>query len=64
MLGNEEFQRITNALNRSFESLSDQAADSAGVQSIGTAREDLLHAISHASSLERKLIIHTLYDKY
>ncbi|AZB43288.1 hypothetical protein CEF21_13790 [Bacillus sp. FJAT-42376] len=63
MLGNEDFQLITRALNRTYEQLSEQGAGQAGIQSIGTAREDLLQAMSHASSIERKLIVHTLYDR-
>ncbi|MTH52114.1 hypothetical protein GKZ89_01755 [Bacillus mangrovi] len=64
MLGNDQFQLISKALNRSYEQLAGQPEESIGLLSIGTAREDLLQAISHASALEKKLLIQSLYDRY
>ncbi|MGD6815815.1 hypothetical protein [Metabacillus sp. 84] len=64
MLGNEEFQLITRALDRSYEQLSGQEeGGAAGMQSIGIAKEELLQAMAHASSVEKKLIMHTLYNR-
>ncbi|MBO1513802.1 MULTISPECIES: hypothetical protein [Metabacillus] len=64
MYEDQQFQLISKALSSTQKSLEEQIGlESPAVLQIGNAREDMIKALSHATSIDHQLIIETLFDK-
>ncbi|KKI88734.1 hypothetical protein WQ54_29945 [Bacillus sp. SA1-12] len=64
MYEDQQFQLISKALHSTQKSLEEQIGiDSPAVLQLGTAREDMMKALAHATSIDHQLIIETLFDK-
>jgi hypothetical protein len=64
MYEDQQFQLISKALSSTQKSLEEQIGiESPAVLQIGNARDDMIKALSHATSIDHQLIIETLFDK-
>ena len=64
MYGNQDFHLINKALISTRKSLeSEMGSDSQAVLQIGQAKEDMIRALSHVTSIDHQLIIETLFDQ-
>jgi hypothetical protein len=64
MYEDQQFQLISKALSSTQKSLEEQiGVESPAVLQIGNARDDMIKALSHATSIDHQLIIETLFDK-
>lgn len=60
----QQFQLISKALTSTQKSLEEQIGmDSPALLQMGNAREDMIKALSHATAIDHRLIIDTLYDE-
>lgn len=60
----QQFQLISKALTATQKSLEEQGEiDTHAYLQIGQAREDMLRALSLATSIDHHLVIDTLYDQ-
>ncbi|MFY0757876.1 hypothetical protein AB1K32_03205 [Metabacillus dongyingensis] len=60
---NEDFNLISKALSSSYLSLIQNGQDAAAHASLSNARADFLKAVAHASAIDQKVLIDTLYDR-
>jgi hypothetical protein len=64
MYKDQQFQLISKALNSTQKSLEEQIGiESLALHEIGTAKEDMIKALAHATSIDHQIIIDTLFDK-
>ncbi|MCD7033420.1 hypothetical protein LRR81_04195 [Metabacillus sp. GX 13764] len=63
MLKDQDFQLISKALISSYECLSKQDQECAGIQSLGSAQENLMKAMAHAASIDHKMLVQSLFDR-
>ncbi|MFY4776035.1 hypothetical protein [Metabacillus sp. RGM 3146] len=63
MLKDHDFHLISKALVSSYESLSREEEACRGIHSLGDAHDNFLKALAHASSVDHKMLIQTLYDR-
>ncbi|PLR66816.1 MULTISPECIES: hypothetical protein [Bacillaceae] len=59
---NEDFNLISKALSSSYLSLVENGQEAAA-QSLNSARSDFLKAFAHASAIDQKVMIDTLYNR-
>ncbi|MFC0271661.1 hypothetical protein ACFFIX_09350 [Metabacillus herbersteinensis] len=62
MFGDDQFQLISKALHTTYQSLLDNGYESNVVERIDMAKEDLIKALAHSSSVDHKLLIQSLFD--
>ncbi|QGQ46637.1 hypothetical protein [Metabacillus sediminilitoris] len=64
MYDDQQFQLISKALSSTKQSLVEQIGyESSAVLQIGQAKEDMIKALAHASSIDHQLIVDTLFDE-
>lgn len=64
MYDNQEFHLINKALLSTKKSLEDvMGSESDAVLQIGQAKEDMIRALSHITSIDHQLIFETMFDQ-
>lgn len=64
MYENQEFHLINKALLSTKKSLEDvTGSESEAVLQIGQAKEDMIRALSHITSIDHQLIFETMFDQ-
>ncbi|MCM3163045.1 hypothetical protein KDJ21_014960 [Metabacillus litoralis] len=64
MYDQQEFELISKALFSTEKSLENQVSDySDAILQLGQAKEDMMRALSVATSIDHQLIIESLFDK-
>ncbi|MGD6795170.1 hypothetical protein [Metabacillus indicus] len=61
--GNNDFNLISKALSSTYLSLIENGHEAAAQASLSSARADFLKAVAHASAIDQKVLIDTLYDR-
>ncbi|WP_175639671.1 hypothetical protein [Metabacillus schmidteae] len=64
MYGNHDFHLINKALTSTKKSLeTEMGSESEAVIQIGQAKEDMIRALSHVTSIDHQLIFETMFDQ-
>ncbi|PMC39367.1 hypothetical protein CJ195_05425 [Bacillus sp. UMB0899] len=64
MYGNHDFHLINKALTSTKKSLeTEMGSESEAVIQIGQAKEEMIRALSHVTSIDHQLIFETMFDQ-